>query len=94
MSDVPPLAAAGFGAGAEAYSRGRPEYPAAVGRWLEERLHLGPGAVVVDLAAGTGKLTRVLAATGAWVLAVEPVAAMRTALTRALPGLPVVAGLP
>jgi len=93
MSELSPLAAAGFGAGAAAYDRGRPEYPEAVGRWLGERLRLGPDAVVVDLAAGTGKLTRVLAATGARVMAVEPVEAMRDALRRALPGVPVVAGL-
>jgi SAM-dependent methyltransferase len=87
------IAAAGFGASADAFDRGRPEYPDAVGRWLAERLKLGPGARVADLAAGTGKLTRVLAGTGAWVTAIEPVAAMREALSRSLPGLPVVAGM-
>jgi SAM-dependent methyltransferase len=45
--------------------------------WLAERLGLRPGRTVVDLAAGTGKLTRPLAATGAEVVAIEPVAEMR-----------------
>jgi len=87
------IAAAGFGASADAFDRGRPEYPSAVGRWLVERLALGPGMRVADLAAGTGKLTRVLADTGAWVVAIEPVTAMREALSRSLPGIPVVAGM-
>ena len=87
------IAEAGFGASAEAFDRGRPDYPGAVGRWLAERLALRPGVRVADLAAGTGKLTRVLAGTGAWVVAIEPVPAMREALSRSLPGIPVVAGL-
>jgi SAM-dependent methyltransferase len=47
---------------------------------------------VVDLAAGTGKLTRQLVPTGAELTAVEPVAGMRARLAEVLPGLPVVAG--
>lgn len=47
------------------------------GNRLVERLELGPGKVVVDLGAGTGKLTRRLADTGARTLAVEPVEEMR-----------------
>jgi SAM-dependent methyltransferase len=79
----------GFGRGADMYERGRPEYPAAAIRWLSRRLGLGPGVCVVDLAAGTGKLTRPLAASGARVIAVEPVAAMRAAIG---PGLEAVDG--
>jgi len=70
-------AARGFGSAADAYERGRPDYPAAAVDFLVERLGLGPGRVVVDLAAGTGKLTRLLVPTGAEVIAVEPVAEMR-----------------
>jgi SAM-dependent methyltransferase len=70
-------AAAGFGSAAEAYERGRPDYPAAAVAFLADRLGLGPGKTVVDLAAGTGKLTRLLATTGARVIAVEPVDEMR-----------------
>ena len=61
ISDV---AAEGFGAGAAAYEKGRPSYSDDVVAWLVERLGIAPGRTVVDLAAGTGKLTRLLAATG------------------------------
>lgn len=74
---VHPWARAGFGAGAEAYERARPDYPPEAVSWVAEQTGLGPGRTVVDLGAGTGKLTRLLAATGARVVAVEPLAAMR-----------------
>jgi ubiquinone/menaquinone biosynthesis C-methylase UbiE len=77
MAGVHVAAARGFSRSAEAYDRARPEYPAAAVAWLANRLVLGPGRTVVDLAAGTGKLTRPLAATRADVIAVEPVAEMR-----------------
>jgi SAM-dependent methyltransferase len=70
-------AARGFARCAAGYDRGRPEYPAEAVAWLAERLGLGPGRRVLDLAAGTGKLTRPVLATGAEVTAVEPVAEMR-----------------
>ena len=78
--DVHPIAAAGFGSAPDAYEKGRPGYPEAAVRWLAERTGLARGATVVDLAAGTGKLTQSLARTGAEVIAVEPIAAMRTAI--------------
>jgi SAM-dependent methyltransferase len=78
--DVHPIAAAGFGSAADAYERGRPEYPSAAIHWLARRVGLRAGVTVVDLAAGTGKLSRPLAATGARVIAVEPVEAMRRAI--------------
>jgi SAM-dependent methyltransferase len=83
---------AGFATSAEAYERGRPDYPGAAVDWIFEQAGLGPGAVVVDLAAGTGKLTRELVARGAHVLAVEPVAEMRMQLRAALPGVEAVDG--
>ena len=70
----------GFGGGAEAYERGRPGYPAHAVAWLAERLGLGPGRTVLDLGAGTGKLSRLLVETGARVVAVEPVEEMRRLL--------------
>jgi SAM-dependent methyltransferase len=79
-SDVNPWAFEGFGRAADAYERARPDYPAAALEWLAERLDLRPGRVVVDVGAGTGKLSRLLAATGARVLAVEPLAEMRRLL--------------
>ena len=74
---IHPTAAEGFDRAAAAYERGRPDYPAAAVAWLAEQLDLRPGVTVVDLAAGTGKLTRLLVPTGAAVVAVEPVASMR-----------------
>jgi SAM-dependent methyltransferase len=69
-----------FAAVADEYERGRPEYPPAVVGALAAELGLAPGAPVLDLAAGTGKLTRALLAGGLDVLAVEPQAALRAVL--------------
>jgi SAM-dependent methyltransferase len=57
-----------FGAHAGAYERARPEWPEEAARWL-----MPEGAeLVVELGAGTGKLTRAVASLGARVVAVEP----------------------
>jgi SAM-dependent methyltransferase len=83
------IATAGYGRSAAAYERGRPGYPQAAIDFLAARLGLAPGRTVVDLAAGTGKLTRPLLATGAEVIAVEPVVELRALLpagARALEG--------
>ncbi len=62
-----------FGRVAEQYERARPSYPAAA---LDEVLAYAtgaePGARVVEVGAGTGKATRLLAARGLRVLAIEP----------------------
>jgi len=71
-------AAVGFARAVGAYERGRPGYPDAAVAWLAE--HVG-GSRVVDVAAGTGKLTLALAERGLDVVAVEPVAEMRAAIT-------------
>ena len=73
-----------FASVAEEYERGRPEYPPGVVGALTAELGLGPGAAVLDLAAGTGKLTRALLAAGLDVIAVEP----QEALARATRGRP------
>jgi ubiquinone/menaquinone biosynthesis C-methylase UbiE len=67
------------------YERARPGFPPEAIEHLRRELALGPGRVVLDLAAGTGKLTRQLVATGARVIAVEPLTGMRAALERAVP---------
>ena len=77
MTWVHRAAAAGFAASAPDYDRGRPGYPDEAIECLAAELGLGEGRTVVDLAAGTGKLSRPLAATGARVIAVEPIAEMR-----------------
>jgi ubiquinone/menaquinone biosynthesis C-methylase UbiE len=63
------------------YERGRPGYPQAAVDAIVAELGLGPGRTVLDLAAGTGKLTRLLIPSGANVIAVEPVREMREKLT-------------
>jgi len=88
MTDRPSIhhaAAKGFGAAAVAYQESRPDYPAALADWLRDEVGLAPGRVVVDLGAGTGKFTPLLNATGARVVAVEPVEAMRALLVAAHP---------
>jgi SAM-dependent methyltransferase len=85
-------AAEGFARGAGAYERGRPSYPPEAVSWLVEQLGMASGRRVLDLAAGTGKLTRLLVATGASLIAVEPVAEMRSALAGLAPRVDVRAG--
>jgi SAM-dependent methyltransferase len=74
---IHPRAAAGFASAADVYERARPSYPQDAIDWLVAQTELGPGRTVVDLGAGTGKLTRLLLPTGARVVAVEPIAEMR-----------------
>jgi SAM-dependent methyltransferase len=85
MSDLHPMAAEGFSRGADSYGHGRPEFPPAALDWLRDDLGLHAGSAAVDLGAGTGKFTRLLMKTGARVVAIEPVAAMRNRLAANLP---------
>ncbi|CAM5790244.1 methyltransferase domain-containing protein [Ottowia pentelensis] len=86
MSDsVHAAARHGFERQAGAYARGRPDYPPALQGWLRGALALGPGRAVADVGAGTGKFTPLLTATGAEVVAIEPVDAMRAQLATAQP---------
>ena len=95
MNAVHPTALAGWGGhGAEDYEAGRPGYPPAAVTLIGEQLDVGREgpAAILDLAAGTGKLTRQLGVLGVEVIAVEPVAAMRAQLSRAAPGARILAG--
>jgi SAM-dependent methyltransferase len=82
---VHPSAATGFATAADEYEVARPGYPPDAVFWLVEQLKLGEETTLVDLAAGTGKLTRLLAPLVGRTIAVEPVAAMREKLHEVLP---------
>ena len=84
MSEIHDTAARGFDAAADAYARARPSYPAEAVDVIVSRLE--PGTRILDLAAGTGKFTALLAARGLDVVAVEPVEGMRDRLVEDLPG--------
>jgi SAM-dependent methyltransferase len=75
----------GYTTAADNYVLGRPDYPAAIVDWLRDSLALDAAKTVVDLGAGTGKFTPRLLATGARVIAVEPVAQMLGKLSAAWP---------
>jgi len=77
-----------FADAARDYDTGRPGWPPALLDLVSTVLHLSPGAPVVDVGAGTGKLTRLLAQRFR-VTAVEPLARMRALLAEHLPGVPV-----
>jgi SAM-dependent methyltransferase len=85
-------ASRGFGRGAESYERGRPGYPPETVDWLIAQLGFGSGGTVLDVGAGTGKLTRELLDRGARVVAVEPVPSMRAQLRRLAGAAMVLAG--
>lgn len=71
----------------------RPTYPLAGLELLREKLHLVPGeSRVLDLAAGTGKLTRLLANYGYKLSAVEPTLSMREKFKAILPDIPLYDG--
>ncbi len=85
-----------FGAVADVYDRARPGYPGEALDWLLPPAPLGGPADrplrVLDLGAGTGKLTRSLVARGVDVVAVEPTPGMRETFARVLPGVDVLDG--
>lgn len=88
MTDARRERSLSFGSEAAAYERGRPSYPPEAIDWL-----LPPGARdVLDLGAGTGKLTTRLVERGLDVVAVDPIAEMLELLTSALPDTPALLG--
>jgi SAM-dependent methyltransferase len=86
-----------FGPVADLYDRARPTYPAVALDWLLEWPAPGSSSAgvlprVIDLGAGTGKLTRLIRDRGLPVTAVEPSPGMRAQLAASVPGVPVVDG--
>jgi SAM-dependent methyltransferase len=88
VTESPNRQSLSFGAEAAAYERGRPSYPPEAINWL-----LPEGARdVLDLGAGTGKLTTRLVERGLDVVAVDPIPEMLDLLTRSLPETPALLG--
>lgn len=85
MTDIHDIAAQGYAAADEDYERARPSYPTRAVELLLAELGIAPESTVLDLGAGTGKFTRLLRPTGATLLALEPVSAMRRHLADAVP---------
>ena len=83
--------ASSFGSRAADYSAHRPDYPAAAVEWALAPVTTGHPRVL-DLAAGTGKLTAVIAGLGLDVVAVEPDEAMLAELTAGMPAITALAG--
>jgi ubiquinone/menaquinone biosynthesis C-methylase UbiE len=82
MTDETPDWAHSFGGVAEAYERGRPTYPADAVQWMVG----DQPCSVLELGAGTGKLTRVLVSLGHDVHATDPDPAMLAVLEEQVPG--------
>jgi len=89
---VDPRAATGFSTAADAYERGRPPYPRAAVELLVHELALSPAGTILDLAAGTGKLTRQLLPFAERVVAVDPSERMLDVLRSQLPSVSASAG--
>ena len=88
MTGADPTPSLSFGAQAAAYERGRPSYPPEAIDWL-----LPAGARdVLDLGAGTGKLTVRLVERGLNVFAVDPIPEMLEVLSGSLPDTPALLG--
>lgn len=81
-----------FGSQAAAYERGRPSYPPEAVDWLLAPTDTWVARDVLDLGAGTGKLTTRLVERGLTVIAVDPIAEMLEMLRTALPDTPALLG--
>ncbi|MFZ4894070.1 class I SAM-dependent methyltransferase [Plantibacter sp. Mn2098] len=87
-SETRAVQAASFGAAAEAYERGRPEYPADAIDWLLPE----DAEAVIDLGAGTGKLTRLLKKRAKDLVAIDPSQAMLAVLGDVVGGVETIVG--
>jgi len=86
------MASTGFQAAADAYERGRPDYPSEATDFLAATCGIGMGSEVIELGAGTGKFTRLLVPSKATLLAIEPVEAMRRKCMALLPDVRILEG--
>lgn len=77
---------------ASAYEKGRPDYPQTAMAHFISALKLEPGKWVLDLAAGTGKLSKAVQESGVDLVGVEPVLEMRKIFSRELPGVSILEG--
>ncbi len=84
------LGRTGFESGSDVYERARPSYPDAALDLLEGTAGLTPSSRVLDLAAGTGKLTRQLHRRGLACVAAEPSPSMREVFARVVPDVPMI----
>lgn len=82
----------GYTHAVEHYRRGRPSYPDDALGYLVEALGIREDRDVLELGAGTGKFTELIALSGARITALEPVAAMREALARDCPTVTILDG--
>ena len=72
--------AAHFKNSAAEYEAGRPTYPTEAIEKIAKILQLCPGRKVLELGAGTGKMTQQLAAFGTDIIALEPIGEMASLL--------------
>ena len=86
------LGRVGFESGSDVYEQARPGYPDQAVSSLIEQAGIGRGTRVLDLAAGTGKITRQLVPFGPSCVAVEPSTSMRRVFARVVPDVPMVGG--
>ena len=87
-------AATGFASGSDAYERGPAGLRRRGRRFPAPPSRLAPGVRLLELGAGTGKLTRLLAPLGPEILVVEPVEDMRDRLPSTVPQAERVGGTP
>ena len=85
LVDKAALGRTGFSTGSDLYERARPGYSPGTVEAIVGSLGIGPGSRVLDMASGTGKLTRALVDAGATCVAAEPSASMRASFATVLP---------
>jgi SAM-dependent methyltransferase len=88
-----PVAISGFSSDPRRYEQGRPGYPPDAVGFVLENIPSDPDDLILDIGAGTGKLTRALVSTPATVVAIDPVPEMIRLLPEFAPSAHVVLGV-